>query len=79
VGCTYSIFLQIVWIPGAAKFARRTGGINAALGHAQFVPLTATAGGWLLAGREPPAIARPAIEWPATRVSRARSYQITPN
>jgi putative ABC transport system permease protein len=26
------------------------------------VPLTATAAGWLLAGREPPAIARPAIE-----------------
>ena len=24
------------------------------------------AGGWLLAGREPPAIARPAVEWPAT-------------
>ena len=26
------------------------------------VPLTATATGWLLAGREPPAIARPVIE-----------------
>ncbi len=26
------------------------------------VPLTAAAAGWLLAGREPPAIARPAIE-----------------
>jgi putative ABC transport system permease protein len=26
------------------------------------VPLTATAAGWMLAGREPPAIARPAIE-----------------
>ena len=26
------------------------------------VPLAATAAGWLLAGREPPAIARPAIE-----------------
>jgi putative ABC transport system permease protein len=26
------------------------------------VPLTATAAGWLLAGREPPAIARPALE-----------------
>jgi putative ABC transport system permease protein len=26
------------------------------------VPLTAMAAGWLLAGREPPAIARPAIE-----------------
>jgi putative ABC transport system permease protein len=26
------------------------------------VPLTAAAAGWLLAGREPPAIARPVIE-----------------
>jgi putative ABC transport system permease protein len=26
------------------------------------VPLTGTAAGWLLAGREPPAIARPVIE-----------------
>ncbi len=26
------------------------------------IPLTASAAGWLLAGREPPAIARPAIE-----------------
>jgi putative ABC transport system permease protein len=26
------------------------------------VPLIAAAAGWLLAGREPPAIARPAIE-----------------
>jgi putative ABC transport system permease protein len=26
------------------------------------VPLVAAAAGWLLAGREPPAIARPAIE-----------------
>jgi hypothetical protein len=26
------------------------------------VPLTAAAAGWLLAGREPPAITRPAIE-----------------
>jgi hypothetical protein len=26
------------------------------------VPLAAIAAGWLLAGREPPAIARPAIE-----------------
>jgi hypothetical protein len=29
VGCTYSIFLQIGWVPGAAESVHRTGGIGA--------------------------------------------------